>query len=87
MKYFWGLFTVLLLMLITCLAPVTAKSIGINNSRNVENMAARVVGVDPMTDLAVLKIESPGPERFTQHLGRHIATMFCRMVGLPDPLA
>ena len=119
MKYFWGLFTVLSLMLITCLAPVTAKSSGINNSRNVENMAARamesvvsilavssstsgdsgtgffisgdghiltnfhviqngqtfiiqgmdktiyrnahVVGVDPMTDLAVLKLESPGP--------------------------
>ncbi len=27
------------------------------------------------------------PEGFTQYLGRHIATMFCRMVGLPDPLS
>ena len=25
------------------------------------------------------------PEGFIKHLGRHIATMFCRMVGLPDP--
>ncbi len=32
-------------------------------------------------DLGVDKL----PDGFIEHLGLHIATMFCRMVGLPDP--